>query len=1151
MPVKLDVIKDNKRDPNVHPVLVIGAGIAGIQSSLDLAEAGVGVVLVDRKPSIGGIMAALDKNFPTLDCSICIQAPVMSEAMNHPNVKVYTSTEIQSVEGEVGDFTVTMIEKARYVTDACTRCDLCVPACPVTLPNEFDHGIGYRSAIYTPFAQAEPGPYAIDIDNCLNTPPNVLACNRCTEACLPGAIDFNQPKITEHKVKISAIITATGFEMLDPGLIEEYGYGKHLDILTSMEYERMLNAAGPTAGEIIKPSNHHHPDSVLFVLCVGSRDQRYCNYCSRVCCMYSIKEAYQTKDHGVDNVDVLYMDIRAYGKGFDEFHDRTLKEGIQYIRGRPAKIDTHGPNPVVTYEDTEKGELVTKEYGMIVLAPALLPSQGTGKLAELLGVNLDMDGFIENGEFEGFPVATSKEGVYVCGCASGPKDIPDSVAEAGAAAAAAMTHVEQRFWPLEVFEETINTEDEGKIGVFVCDCGSNIAGTVDVPNVVEYVKGMEGVIHSEEVMFACAGSTQSHITDIVKEKGINRLVVAACSPKTHQDTFKRACAKAGLNRYLVEMSNIRNHNSWVHKKEPEMATEKAKDMIRMSIEKTKHMVPLQSSDLPVIQKAVVVGGGATGMAAAWNLAKQGYETHLIERDDALGGMLNKLDRIAPTGASAETIKNKMIADLTKEGVQVHLSTKVEAISGYVGNYAVSLSSGDTYDVGAIVLAYGGTVYQPKPIENPGMKVISTVELDKTLESREENNVTFVACVGSRVDDVGCSRYCCTTMIYQALSLREQGKHVTVLYKDIRTYSRHAEEMYYEAARKGVVFMQYPTELDPEEHVRAEEGFVIAYDELIGQNVAIPTDLMVQVVGITPPDDHSVADMLKVSKTTDNFLLELHPKLAPVEAAVQGVYMGGVVRGPVTLEEAISQGLAAAGKASDLLAKDTVTKEPLTAFIDPEKCTGCTRCASVCPFGAITGEKKELHHVIEAACTGCGTCSAECRYGAINMPGFTDSQINVQIDEALRNNPEDKVLVFACNWCSYAGADQAGIAKIQYPPSSRIIRTMCSGRISGDFVERAFEKGAGGVLMTGCRLTDKGSDCHYNFANVHTQKRFDRWHKKITRKGVDPDRLQLQWVSAAEGKVLAAKLYEMEEILKRTNTNKSGMAATMPAAGGGE
>ncbi|MFV2015179.1 MAG: methyl-viologen-reducing hydrogenase subunit delta, partial [Candidatus Heimdallarchaeota archaeon] len=507
------------------------------------------------------------------------------------------------------------------MTDACTRCDLCVPACPVTLPNEFDEGLHYRSAIYTPFAQAEPGPYAIDIDNCLNEPPNVLACNRCMEACLPDAIDFNQPAITEHKLKISAIITSTGFEMLNPSLIEEYGYAKHENILTSMEYERMLNAAGPTAGEIIKPSDHKHPESVLFVLCVGSRDQRYCNYCSRVCCMYSIKEAYQTVDHGIKDVTVLYMDIRAYGKGFDEFHDRTLKEGIKYIRGRPAKIATDGPNPVVTYEDTEKGELVTQEFGLIVLAPALLPSQGTGKLADLLGIDLDTDGFIASGEYDGFPVGTSKEGIYVSGCASGPKDIPDSVAEAGAAAAAAMTHVkiEDRFWPLEMYEETIDPTEEGKIGVFVCDCGSNIAGTVDVPNVVDYVKGMDGVIHSEEVMFACAGATQNHITKIVKEKGINRLVVAACSPKTHQDTFKRAVAKAGLNKYLIEMSNIRNHNSWVHKKEPEAATVKAKDMIRMSIEKTKHMVPLESSDLPVIQKAVVVGGGASGMASAWNL----------------------------------------------------------------------------------------------------------------------------------------------------------------------------------------------------------------------------------------------------------------------------------------------------------------------------------------------------------------------------------------------------------------------------------------------------------------------------------------------------------------------------------------------------
>jgi heterodisulfide reductase subunit A len=635
----------------------------------------------------------------------------------------------------------------------------------------------------------------------------------------------------------------------------------------------------------------------------------------------------------------------------------------------------------------------------------------------------------------------------------------------------------------------------------------------------------------------------------VKEKGINRLVVAACSPKTHQDTFKRAVAKAGLNKYLIEMSNIRNHNSWVHKKEPEAATIKAKDMIRMSVEKSKYMVPLQSSDLPVIQKAVVIGGGASGMASAWNLAKQGYETHLIERSDKLGGMLNKIKHIAPTGASAITIRDKMINDLTEAEVKVHLSTTVETVSGHVGNYSVSLSNGEKLEIGAIVLAYGGTVYEPKPMENPGLRVITSVELDNTIDEIEEKNVTFIACVGSRFDDKGCSRYCCTTMIYEALKLRERGKIVTVLYKDIRTYNRHAEEMYYEAARQGVVFLQYPQDMNPEEGIRVNDGFVFAYDELLGANIAIPTDLLVQVVGITPPDTHAVAEMLKVSRTTDDFLLELHPKLAPVEAAVQGVYMSGVVRGPVTLEEAISQGLGAASKASDLLAKDTVTKEPLTAWIDPEKCTGCTLCGKACTYGAIIGEKKGIHEVIEAACTGCGNCAAECNYDAITMPSFTNDQINVQIDEALREKPEEKILVFACNWCSYAGADQAGIAKIQYPPSSLIIRTMCSARISGKMVERAFEKGAGAVLMTGCRLTEQGSDCHYNFANVNTDKRFKRWAKKLKRKGVEDERLQLQWVSAAEGKVLAAKLFSMEDDLKKLNLRKTEDPISVEGSGG--
>ncbi|MFQ5838078.1 MAG: hydrogenase iron-sulfur subunit [Thermoplasmata archaeon] len=1111
----------------VNTVVVIGGGIAGIQASLDLAEAGCRVVLVEKEPSIGGKMAALDKNFPTLDCSICIEAPKISEVIQNQNIEVLTLAEVVDVQGEEGNFTVTIEQRARYVTDECTRCDDCVPVCPQVLPNEFDVGVGARKAIYTPFEQAEPGAYVVDIEACLNDPPNYLPCDRCVEACLPRCIDFTMKPVGRHVRRAAAILVATGFDLFDPRHIPEYGYGGHPDILTSLEFERFLNAAGPTAGEVVKPTNGDHPHRLLFVLCVGSRDQRFCHYCSRVCCMYSIKEAVQAKDHGVEDVTVLYMDIRAYGKGFDDFYQRAREEGVRFLRGRPARIEGNGAKVRVRYEDTLAGTVKEEDFDMVVLAPALLPSRGLERLSEVLDVDLDEDGFVKTVESRGGLQRTTREGIYVCGCASGPKDIPDSVAEASGAAARAMAHVEERSWPLPEEVEPIDTSGPAKVGVFICDCGSNIAGTVEVPDVVDHASGLDGVAHSEELMFACSAKTQGYISDIIREKRLTRAVVAACSPKTHGPTFQRVCTRAGLNPYLLEMANIRNQDSWVHKHDREAATEKAKDLVKMAVEKAKRLQPLTKVTQKVVQKALVVGGGVAGMSAAAALARQGFETHLVERELHLGGLVRRLSHLSGVNVSAKSLLKEKEEELARARARIHLGTDVQMVSGYVGNFHVTLSNGERLDVGAILMATGSRPHVPNALgygQDP--RVITNLQLEGMMPEVGAERVTFLGCVGSRQGTRGCSRYCCQSMIQQALQLRKMGKRVRIVTKDIRTYGRHAEELYEEACRRGVQFFRISEESPSEELVEWEAGRLILHDQLSGERVAIPTDLLVLAVGLEALEKGAVEEQLKLAVGEDGFLLESHPKLGPVEAAVQGVYLAGACQGPKDVGEAISQGLGAAAKASVLLSRDEVEQEPLTAIVDSEICTGCTLCAKVCPYSAIIAEVKKPAIVIEAACTGCGTCAAACPVDAITMPGFTDEQIIAQIDAAVEEDPEEKVVVFACNWCSYAGADQAGIAKFQYPPSSRIIRTMCSGRVSEKFVLRAFERGAGAVLISGCHP----GDCHYLTANYETAKRVPRWRKKLEARGYDPKRLELAWFTAAEGKLFASKMKEMHEFI---------------------
>jgi heterodisulfide reductase subunit A len=1127
-------------------IMVIGGGIAGIQAALDLADAGAQVALVERAPTIGGVMAVLDKNFPTLDCSICIEAPKMSEVDLHPNIEILSLSEVAEVKGQVGSFRVKVRQRARYVTDACTRCGDCSQACPVVLANEYDSGMASRKAIYTPIPQSVPGAYLIDMDQCMNEPPNYIPCNRCVEACGPGAIDLLMADTKTIELEVASIIVAVGYDSFDPRRLQEYGYGDHPDVLTALEFERLINSAGPTGGEILRPSDGSHPEKILFVLCVGSRDTRFFHYCSRFCCMYSIKHAYQALDHGVPDVTVLFMDVRAYGKGFDGFWQRTEELGARFVRGRPARIYPNGSGVRVDYEDTDRAEMLHEDYDLVVLANAVTPPDGLADLAQVLGIELDGDGFIRSLESEGGLVVTSRDGIYAAGCASGPKDIPDSVAEGSGAAALAISHISEKAWPEPPEIEPLEDIDNPRVGVFVCHCGSNIAGVVDVEQVVEYARSLPDVVYTADQMFSCAGNTQAEIEEAIREQDINRVVIAACSPKTHESIFRGVLARAGLNPFLLEMSNIRNMDSWVHKFDKRAATVKAQDMVAMSVEKARRLVPLEATQLPLTQSALVVGGGIAGMTAATALARQGFETHLVEREQSLGGVLRELDQLAPSSIQAADLLDARRVDLEQSGVQVYLGTEIKEISGIVGSYQAMLSNGQHLEVGAVVVATGAEPYAPTEFDcEESPQVITNLELDRRLRGGEidEQRITFIGCIGSRREGIGCSRYCCTSMVGQALRLRRRGKKVRVLYKDIRTYSRQAEELYEQAMRAGVQFFRFDPNLPPEEAIHYGDGYVDLYDTLLGAQVRIPTDLLVLVVGLRPAQGE-LAEQLKLARSEDGFLMELHPKLGPAETTTQGIYLAGASQGAKDVRESMAQALAASGKTCALLSRGVIEKEPLTAQVDLDLCIGCMRCVKVCPFGAIeaTGPVKEGRvRILEAACMGCGTCAAECNFQAIEMPYFTHDQIMAQVDAALADRPEEKCIVFTCNWCSYAGADLAGIEKRQYPTSALIIRTMCSARFEEAFVERAFEKRAGAVLITGCRLTDTGSDCHYNYANRLTAKRFKHWQRKYERKGIDPERLQLQWVSAAEGKEFAAKIQEMDDVIQRHLTSEAAPA----------
>jgi heterodisulfide reductase subunit A-like polyferredoxin len=891
-----------------------------------------------------------------------------------------------------------------------------------------------------------------------------LACGICSEcmscvyACGRDAINHDDVD-SKEEINVGAIILAPGYQIYNAQLSEEYGLGRYPNVVTALQYERMLSASGPTAGHIQRPSDEGSPRRIAFLQCVGSRDQTH-DYCSSVCCMYAAKEAIMTIEHarseardghsdGQVSCQVFFMDTRAFSKGYEEYYRRAEeKYGVKYTRCRlsDVKEDPVTKNLRVRYSAPYEGTdyIVEEEFDLVVLSVGMEISDSVKELGGNLGVELDPYGFCHTTLFD--PLQTSREGIYVAGPFREPKDIPETVIEAsGAAASAARFLAPARHTLARVQEyppERDVKEEEARIGVFVCHCGSNIGGYLDVPGVAEYAKSLPGVVYAEDNLYTCSQDTIAHIIEQVKVLDLNRVVVSSCTPLTHEPLFQDAIRLAGLNPHLFEMANIRNQCSWVHSSDWDDATKKAKSLTRMAIARAVKLEPLKTSEVTINNTALIIGGGAAGMTAALTLAEQGFPVQLVERDEKLGGNLRHLRYFVPAnGGDGGWTPQEYLASLVNKVkrdplIQVHLNAELVETHGFKGNFKSQISQGgEAFEVkhGIIIVATGGIEYKgPEYGYGQDPRVLTQLEFESLLAGDHQNSaletsreaikvpdsVVMIQCVGPA--ERYCSRLCCTTALKNALKLKERNPaaDVTIIYRDIRTYG-FKERLYSQARKAGVRFIHYDFDRKPE--VRFNEMTdpeknrinVHCWEPMLGRELNLNPDLLVLSMPVVPPEGaRDLASRLKLSIDMDGFFLEAHVKLRPVDFAADGVFMAGLAHYPKFLDETISQAQAAASRAASILSQKTMLTNARVAHVDPLKCVGCLTCVRICPYGVpqVSNDFTGVGNILGAAsiepaiCHGCGTCASECPAQAIQLMHYTDAQTLTKVDALFEQNP---------------------------------------------------------------------------------------------------------------------------------------------------
>ena len=1015
--------------------LVVGGGIGGMRAALDLADAGLKVYLIEQTPCLGGRVSQLGFMFPQHDCVLCrgtadhgygCTRPSISPAYiqhnQHPNIEILTNTNILEVEGQAGDFTVSLREEPRYVDIyRCTSCGKCAEVCPVELPNSYQLGMTKRKAAYKVAARATPDAYVIDRG------PYCDDCGECVSICPTDAINLSeQPRLIT--VEVGAIILALGFKVYDADGLEELGYGRFPNVVQAMQYERLASRSGPTEGIITRPSDGKQPSSIAWLQCIGSRDQEN-PFCSSICCMYATKEAILAKQRLGKDIDcsVFIMDERAFNKEYSAYFSKARDQhGIEYNHCRVSEIkEDPRSGDLLVHFATPNGELHQEKFEMVVLATGLQPPESAKYLADNLGIELNQYGFCQTDKFT--PLQTTRPGVYVCGAFSSPKEIVETIIDASGAAAEVMRLLNDRLHTHEYTREnpflSINSlpperdlsTEEPRVGVFACTCGETISEVVDIPNLLHSVSHLPSVVSVDMIEYACFPEIQDQLIERIKRENINRVVIAACSNRTHESLFQRSVRMAGLNPYLLEVINLREQCSFVHHDQVPQANKKAIEMVRMAVGRVLASKPVAKQRHECLPSALVIGGGVSGMTSALAIADSGYEVHLVERSQTLGGNLQNLYYVAEGYNPQRLLRDLVNRVRAHTRIIVHTRTEVVGHSGHVGHFRTVLQTRRNGHSDSVFIEHGVTIVATGAQETRHHalldypQVITQQDLEEKIIHHPEDiaalhDVVMIQCVKPEGTQDYCSRICCTNTIKNAIRLKlfNPKCQVTVLYKNVVTYG-FREEYYTEARRLGVVFVRYTDEKPPEIIFKDNQLYVQVYDISLDRMLTLPTDLIPMSMPIAPSKGtEELAHMLRVPLSSEGFFEEAQMKLRPMDFMRDGIFLAGMAHYPKFIEESISHALAASGRALSLLSQETLYLGGVIAEVDPEKCVGCLTCMRTCPF--------EIPRIIEeegrpgvgglggaafidaALCQGCGTCTGECPANAIQLIHYTDEQM---------------------------------------------------------------------------------------------------------------------------------------------------------------